>query len=149
MTRARRTDKSKHMTTGRALTAVSFAILVLVGSGLVIERTSNSHTVAVDPHGLALPAQRQLQIFKVMPSPSSSDGLRAKLVSGTMPTVPVQATVLTDDECRPDADGVSHCLNRLRLPDGSEIQVRHPHDMTLVPCLAPGEHLRLVPTRTT
>ena len=133
------------MSTRRALGAALFAILVLAGTGLVIERASRSHTVAVDPHGTALPAQRQLQISSMMPSPSNSDGLRAKLVSGTMPTAAVDATVLTDEECQPDTHGLSHCLNRLRLPDGSEIQVRHPHDMTLVACLAPGEHVRLLP----
>jgi hypothetical protein len=135
------------MTRGRILAAVSFAVLVLAGSGLVIEQTSRSHTVAVDPHGTVIPAQRRLQLSRLMPSPSSADGLHAKLVSGTMPTAPVQATVLTDEECQADARGISHCLNRLRLPNGSEIQVRHPHDMTLVPCLAPGEHVRLVPAR--
>ena len=123
-------------------------ILVLVGAGLVVERTSRSHTVAVDPHGLALPAQRVLQLHELMPLPSSPDGLHAKLVGGTMPTAPVQATVLTDKDCQPDAHGISHCLNQLRLPDGSEIQVRHPHDMRLVPCLAPGENVRLVPALT-
>ena len=134
------------MSTRRAFGAVLLAILVLAGSGLVIERASRSHTLAVDPHGTALPAQRQLQISRVMPSPSNSDGLWAKLVGGTMPTAAVEATVLTDEECQADARGLSHCLNRLRLPDGSEIQVRHPHDMSKVPCLAPGEHVRLVPT---
>lgn len=137
------------MSRGRVLVAVLLAILVSAGVGLAIERASRSHTVAVDPHGTVLPIQRQLQISSLMPSPSNSDGLRAQLVSGTMPTAAVEATVLTDEECQPDAQGLSHCLNRLRLPDGREIQVRHPHDMTLVPCLAPGEHLRLVPTRTT
>lgn len=136
------------MSTRQVLAAVSLALLVLAGAGLLIERASRSH-VAVDPHGTALPAQRQLQISGVMPSPSNSDGLRAKLVSGTMPTASVEATVLTDEECQPDGHGLSHCLNRLRLPDGSEIQVRHPHDMTLVPCLAPGEHVRLKPAAAT
>jgi hypothetical protein len=133
------------MSTRRAFVVVSFALLVLAGSGLVIGKASRPHGVAVDPHGMALPAQRQLQLSSVMPPPSNSDGLRAKLVGGTMPTAAVEATVLTDEQCQPDAQSLSHCLNRLRLPDGSEIQVRHPHDMRLVACLAPGEHVRLVP----
>jgi hypothetical protein len=145
----RKAATSRHVSTRSALGAALFAILVLAGSGLVIEQASRSHAVAVDPHGTALPAQRRLQISSLMPSPSNSDGLRAKLVSGTMPTAAVEATVLTDEQCQPDAHGLSHCLNRLRLPDGSEIRVRHPHDMTLVPCLAPGEHVRLIPTPAT
>ena len=134
------------MTTRRVLVAVVFALLALAASGLVVERLFQSHRVAADPHGTALPAQRQVQLSFVMPSPSSSDGLHAKLVSGTMPTAAMQATVLSDEECQPDARGVSHCLNRLRVRDGGEIQVRHPHVMSKVPCLAPGERVRLVPT---
>jgi hypothetical protein len=133
------------VSTRRALGAALFAVLVLAGFGVAIEYAARSHAVAVDPHGTALPAQRRLEISNVMPSPSNSDGLRAKLVSGTMPTAALDATVLTDEQCQPDAHGLSHCLNRLRLPDGSEIRVRHPHDMTLVPCLAPGEHVKLIP----
>ena len=130
---------------GRIPTVVGVAVLVLAGSVLVVERASRSHVVRADPHGTALPAQRRLEISSVMPSPSNADGLHAKLVRGTMPRNAVEAVVLTDEECAPDASGISHCLNRLRLPDGSDIQVRHPHDMTQVPCLAPGERVRLVP----
>lgn len=134
------------MTKRNILVAVLAALLVVTGSALVLERASQSDGVTVDPHGIALPAQRQVQLSYVMPSPSDFDGLHAKLVGGTMPSATVQATVLSDEECQPDAQGVSHCLNRLRLADGSEIQVRHPHDMTVVPCLAPGEHVTLEPT---
>lgn len=133
------------MTKQRILIAVLLVLLVLTGSALVLERASRSDGVAVDPHGVALPAQRQVQLSFAMPSPSNFDGLHAKLVGGTMPSATVQATVLSDEECEPDARGVSHCLNRLQLADGSEIQVRHPHDMTVVPCLAPGEHVTLEP----
>lgn len=134
------------MTKRRIVVAGLLALLALAGSALVVERTSESRGVDVDPHGTALPAQRQVQISLVMPSPSNSDGLHAKLVSGSMPAARVSATVLTDEECQPDGRGVSRCLNRMRLPDGSEIQVRHPHDMRAVPCLAPGEHVTLMPT---
>ncbi len=134
------------MTRRNILVAVLLVLLALTGSALVVERASQSDGVAVDPHGMALPAQRHVQLAFTMPSPSDSDGLHAKLVGGTMPSATVQATVLSDEECQPDAQGVSHCLNRLRLADGSEIQVRHPHDMTVVPCLAPGEHVTLEPT---
>lgn len=130
----------RHVTVG-----VTLAVLVLAGSALGVERASRSEGVAVDPHGKALPAQRQVRLSDTMPAPSDYDGLHAMLVSGTMPSATVQATVLSDEECQPDARGISHCLNRLRLPDGREIQVRHPHDMTVVPCLAPGEHVTLAP----
>jgi hypothetical protein len=132
------------MTTRRVLAAVA-VVLVSAGLALVVGHASRSHAVAVDPHGLALPAERHVRVSRSMPSPSNSDGLHAKLVSGTMPTAAVEATVLTDEECQPDNRGLSHCLNRVRLQNGSEILLRHPHHMKMVPCLAPGEHVRLVP----
>ena len=133
------------MTRRRRVVTVFAGLLVLVASGVALDRGAQSKHPATDPHGTALPAQRQVELSFVMPSPSDSDGLHAKLVSGTMPTTAVQATVVTDEQCQPDASGISHCLNRLRLADGSEIQVRHPHNMHMVACLAPGETVRLVP----
>jgi hypothetical protein len=40
---------------------------------------------------------------------------------------------------------ISRCRNVMRLEDGREIVLRHPHDMSRVPCLAPGERVRLLP----
>ena len=40
---------------------------------------------------------------------------------------------------------VSRCRNEMQLQDGSRIVLRHPHDMSAVPCLAPGEDVLLVP----
>lgn len=55
------------------------------------------------------------------------------------------AVVLTDTRCNPDARGVSHCLNRLRLANGAVVTVRHDHRMMDMPCLSPGEHVSLIP----
>ena len=56
------------------------------------------------------------------------------------------AEVMTDTDCSPDAQMISHCRNEMRLSNGETIVVRHPHDMRDVPCLAPGEHVQLIPT---
>ena len=61
------------------------------------------------------------------------------LERGAVPEQPVRAVVETDVNCTPDAYGISHCTNRLRLADGSRIEVRHDHNMRLYPCLRPGE----------
>lgn len=127
------------------LLAALLLLVPLVGAALVAGRGSQSPSLAVDPHGTALPAERNVTLSRSMPTPSGFDGLHAKLVSGRMPASPVTATVLTDEQCQPDAQGISHCLNRMRLADGTELEVRHPHDMTKVPCLAPGEQVRLLP----
>ena len=136
------------MSTRRALVAALASLALLAAAGLVTEQLRSSQSASTDPHGTTLPNARRVQLSFTMPAPSSFDGLHAKLVNGTMPTAVTSATVLSDEQCQPDATGISHCLNRMRLPNGSELAVRHPHDMSDVPCLAPGEEVQLVPPRT-
>ena len=141
---------TSRMRSRRVIVAAVAAIAVLAAVGLAgTGLFSSDPGTGTDPHGTALPEQRQVELSYAMPSPSSFDGLHAKFVEGTMPAAATSATVLTDEQCQPDARGVSHCLNRLRLPDGTDIEVRHPHDMSKVPCLAPGEHVQLVPPLAT
>lgn len=78
-------------------------------------------------------------------SSSPQDGDAVHFVNGLAPTVTTSAVVLTDSNCTPDGQGISHCSNTLRLANGHIITVRHDHDMHMVPCLAPGESIRLVP----
>lgn len=135
------------MTKPRLLTLALLCVLVIGGVAFALGRTTGTggQAVAVDPHGVALPAERTVQLSYTMPGPSASDGLHAKLIAGEMPSTAVEATVLSDEDCAPNGLGISHCLNRLRLGDGTEIVVRHPHDMDVVPCLSPGENVRLLP----
>ena len=73
--------------------------------------------------------------------------LAVTLVEGAVPPAAVAAQVLTDEDCAPDASGVSRCLNRLDV-GGSEVAVRHPHRMHEAACLRPGETVRLVDRAT-
>jgi hypothetical protein len=57
----------------------------------------------------------------------------------------MRAVVLTDTRCNADAMGVSHCLNVMRLANGTVITVVHDHRMMDMPCLDPGEHVTLTP----
>jgi hypothetical protein len=136
------------MSRRKALVAALSTLVLLATAGLLGGLLLSSQSTGTDPHGTALPSARRVQLSFTMPAPSSFDGLHAKLVNGTMPTAVTSATVLSDEQCQPDAMGISHCLNRMRLPSGSELAVRHPHDMSDVPCLAPGEEVQLVPPRT-
>lgn len=63
------------------------------------------------------------------------------LLSGSPPAKETTAVTLTDTDCQPDAHGISHCVNELRLADGSVIVLRHDHAMHTVPCLSPGERV--------
>ena len=80
-----------------------------------------------------------------MPAPSRpGQPLQVKLVSGE-PFTGQGGVVLSDEQCQADAAGISHCLNQIRLASGRTITVRHPHDMRAIPCLAPGERVRVQP----
>ncbi len=102
--------------------------------------------VAVDPHGAVIENVRTLVVSHAQP-PASRAGvlLNGRLVEGPMPSAATEGTVLSDDDCGADVRGISNCLNRIRLADGREISVRHPHDMRDVPCFAPGEPVHVVP----
>jgi hypothetical protein len=71
--------------------------------------------------------------------------LQSSFLDGTMPVQRTNATVLSDENCAPDANGLSHCLNRLRLADGTTLSVRHLHNMAQVPCLTVGEEVLVQP----
>ena len=66
------------------------------------------------------------------------------LVKGSVPRH-MRATVLSDKRCNPDARGVSHCLNQMRLANGAVVTVVHDHRMMDMPCLSPGEHVMIAP----
>ena len=79
-----------------------------------------------------------------LPGTSNEAGyLMANLRAGQLPAGATTATVLTDTSCAADADGVSHCLNDLKVGD-TVVTVQHHHQMHAVPCLSPGETVTLM-----
>jgi hypothetical protein len=97
------------------------------------------------------PAHRQPAFVRTLavhtehePAPSAHPKrMRALLTAGRLPSGVVDATVLTDEDCEADATGVSHCRNELKLPSGRTFTVKHPHRMHDVPCMTPGETVRV------
>lgn len=76
---------------------------------------------------------------------TQKDHAQVSLVKGSLPSGGSvhRLTVLSDENCVPDAQGISHCLNRLSYGSG-EITVRHNHRIADIPCLEPGEVLQLI-----
>jgi hypothetical protein len=77
----------------------------------------------------------------------NQDPVYVQLDSGVIPDNVSLLTVLTDENCTPDQDGVSHCLNRVEYKTASGTQLaalRHHHKMSEEPCLTPGQTLELV-----
>lgn len=98
-----------------------------------------------DPHGLAIGDLRTVTASLVATDALSLPGqvVTTTVLEGTLPRDPVIATVLTDEDCTPDADGISHCRNRLEVPSGDEVVLQHAHRMADVACLSPGERIVL------
>ena len=132
-----------------ALAAIAIAAAAVV-SVLALggrEDAAKNAPSSASEHPLAIPAAaRTVTVSRAMPMPSAHERrLSAMLEEGTMPAGPMMAEVLTDSECTPDARMISRCRNVMRLANGREIVLRHPHDMANIPCLAPGERVRLIP----
>ncbi len=114
------------------------------GGGNSSSSSSSSSSSRTGEEATAADGMRTVRVFDQEPAPSpSAANLRAGLEKGALPDGPVEATVLTDEDCMPDRQGISHCRNRVRLAGGGIVVLRHPHDMHQVPCLAPGEKVLL------
>lgn len=77
----------------------------------------------------------------------NQDPVSVQLDSGVIPDDVSMLTVLTDEDCTPDEQGVSHCLNRVEYATASGVQnaaLRHHHKMSEEPCLTPGQTLEIV-----
>lgn len=121
---------------------------VVIGISVVSGRDSGPRKERyVQEHPVSIPSDaRVVQISSTMPMPSAHPRrLSAMLEQGPMPPHATTGEVLSDTECAPDQDSISHCRNEVRLAGGSTIVLRHPHKMAHVPCLAPGETVRLLP----
>jgi len=135
----------------KRLLAVVLLLAVLGGAVVLVVRDDTTtpageSVVAVDPHGAEIENVRTLAVSRAQP-PASRPGvlLHGRLVEGPMPNAATEGTVLSDEDCGADLRGISNCLNRIRLADGREISVRHPHDMREVPCFARGEPVHVLP----
>jgi hypothetical protein len=129
------------------------AIAVLVAAAGVLtfggrDEAADRSPASVSEHTLAAPpSARTVLVSRAMPRPSAHvRRLSAMLEEGAMPDRPMMADVMTDTDCGPDAQMISRCRNVMRLTDGRRIVLRHPHRMSDVPCLAPGERVRLMPS---
>lgn len=77
----------------------------------------------------------------------NQDPVYVQLETGVIPADVSLLTVLTDEDCTPDEQGVSHCLNRVEYPTASGTQyasLRHHHKMAEEPCLTPGQTLEII-----
>lgn len=126
-------------------TALIVGLLVGSGSQNTPTQVEQSEQAAGGSGHETPAAPRTLAVYTdAEPAPSAnSEQMRGLLIEGDLPHGATEATVLTDEDCEPDKQGVSHCRNQLQLPSGKKFTVRHPHRMQDVPCMAPGEQVRV------
>lgn len=123
--------------TSLLLIAVLAVILVAQPDAPPQETVAPQQTTA--PHFWNDPAIRTIVVAdSTQQLTRKGDVLLTELVAGTLPSDARTAKVLTDSNCAPDQNGVSHCLNELEI-GATKVTVQHHHDMRSVLCLSPGE----------
>jgi hypothetical protein len=152
----RRTSRSSQRIIGLSLLG-GIALLAVVAI-VLFSRTSNTaavanptpvtHFVTVSTDQPVAPeAIRTLVVApagQTLPQLSGVGGvLMANLVRGQLTAEATQATVQTDENCAPDQQGISHCLNQLTIGTRA-ITIQHHHTMSTTPCLTPGETVQLL-----
>jgi hypothetical protein len=138
------------------LLGLAFVVLVAVvalGTGRTQPQQASQATPA--PHFVdtaqqdhhAVTSARAVVIARLgetLPHMSGAEGpLMTTLVRGQLPDGATTAIVRTDENCAPDADGVSHCLNELDFGT-VKVTVQHHHKMSLTSCLTPGETVSMM-----
>ncbi|HSP72353.1 MAG TPA: hypothetical protein VLN26_08290 [Gaiellaceae bacterium] len=132
-----------------AVAGLAVVALAVAGALLLAPRGGESAAPVrvAGAHGAALPPGRTVAILPkgsaaVAPARQGVHGVElVRLRSGAAPARAVSGTVVTDESCAPDAAGVSHCRNDIRLASGRTISVTHDHPMASIPCLSPGERV--------
>lgn len=125
----------------------AFAVFALSYAGYLTVTGNDAATVDPTPVPLLRTADVRVQITDDAVVSRNQDPVYVQMESGEIPSDVTFLRVLTDEDCTPDEDGVSHCLNRIEFDTDSGAQnaaLRHHHKMSEEPCLTPGQTLELV-----
>lgn len=127
----------------------TLAIVAFAFAGYLTVTSDGDEIAAVDrtpvPHFRT--GDLRVQIADDAVVSRNQDPVYVQLDSGVIPEDVTFLRVLSDENCAPDEDGVSHCLNRVEFETASGVEqaaLRHHHNMLEEPCLAPGQTLELV-----
>ncbi len=135
---------------GSFIGACFFAVAVMIAISVMaqpVQITQQGSTASSAPHYPQGGVNRTVTFGKPGTLDIDKDHALVGIIEGTLPAGTSRVTVISDENCVPDSQGISHCLNRLSYGNG-DVTVRHTHNMTNVPCLEPGEVLQVtVPTK--
>ena len=110
-------------------------LLALVGIGIAALTVDTEKAVSAQP---AIPSGYALASWQ---ENGAGGRYLLEVTDGQVPLAgtSVSGVVLSDGNCTPDDEGLSHCHNDIRLADGSMLSVIDNHNMGENRCLIPGE----------
>lgn len=122
---------------------MKFLIAILVSLSIILVLGACSDETPAETTSLFDPpeeiTEENTDVFAV----NGKNGVMySKLLNGSLEESQ-QATVLTDESCQMDNNGITHCFNNIRLANGEEIRVNTLHVMNEVPCLKPEEKVNV------
>jgi len=115
---------------------VLFSALVLGVTALSAYQVQAATTQLPIPKGVALQSWQQ----------NGANGQYVlQLIDGKPLTsnAPIKGKVMSDSDCTPDANGLSHCHNIVQLANGKKITLVDTHNMQVNRCLGAGEQITL------
>ena len=130
-----------------AFVAAAAIAVVLITTNLVARTQGDAEVGSIGDVPHFRMADIRVRITEEPQISRNQDPVYVQLESGVIPAGVTHLQVLTDENCQPDADGVSHRLNRVQFEteDGTgQAALRHHHRMWEEPCLTPGQTLELV-----
>jgi hypothetical protein len=117
-------------------------VIAMAGTAQPPQIAQQGSAEAPAPHYPQAGVSRTITFGKPGTLDTNKDHALVGIIEGNLPAGTTHVTVMSDENCVPDSQGISHCLNRLSY-GGGEITVRHTHNMAEVPCLQPGEVLQV------
>lgn len=131
------------MKQGYRLLGLGVLIALLLLIGFLAKQAERDQPTSIDP------TLRTIVVVPpgiARPTPQGNDIL-VDLERGAVPAGIHRATVVTDQECAPDANGVSHCLNEMVI-GRTTFAIRHHHNMMEEPCFSPTEQVNVIDAAT-
>lgn len=125
---------------------LSVGALLIISAGVAFGFWSNASKTSATQLDPALRTIVVVAPGEQRPTLRGED-IAVDLETGTLPSGVRRATVLSDKDCAADAQGVSHCLNDLKIGT-TQVAIRHNHKMMEEPCFSPTEQLNVVDVAT-
>ena len=136
-------EKGRAIMHKRIYTVLTVMMFLLVGAWVVGYKSSRIVSLASDNGSSTMVATSKGSEMNWHDNGQNGVHL-VELAQGTLASSMV-GTVLTDTDCAPDATGLSHCHDVIRLKNHTLITVINPHDMKYVACLAAGQVVKVSP----